>query len=481
MLGKGILSLVAIFSMTCVVAASSSPFTTNELDIIKRYFFNNIATKQRTFTKMDHGQLIKSQPGAVLASPSNKGPGFSQDYQFHWVRDAALSMNEVVYLYTQATADEKKRLRSYLDDYVRFEHKAQLQTSKNGEQTLGQPKYNIDGTIWEGEWMRPQNDGPALRATTLIAIANVYSRENKQVDKQLITMITTDLNYVAAKWRNTSFDVWEEVKDPQHFFTQMVQRKALYEGAMLFKHLGNNKKANTYFHIAQQMTQSLQQNWNAGRGYISETVNQQYIKGGGINSAVILGALYGNIGKSDDPFALNSDTMLSSVYFIRNAFAGLYKINIDHTDHPPLLGRYPNDIYDGDKFVYGNPWILTTNALAQYYYELAKLYVKQGHIAINKNNKLFFQQIDPSLGHQEEVVSSFDDPENFATMIALLTKEGDKCLELVKQYASCYPDSSCYHFAEQVDRSTGKQTSAKDLTWGYASLLAAMQVRQEIS
>ena len=33
------------------------------------------------------------------------------------------------------------------------------------------------------------------------------------------------------------------------------------------------------------------------------------------------------------------------------------------------------------------------------------------------------------------------------------------------------------HIAEQIGRSSGAQTSAKDLTWSYANLLSAMQFR----
>jgi glucoamylase len=36
---------------------------------------------------------------------------------------------------------------------------------------LGEPKYYVNGTAFTGPWGRPQKDGPALRATTLIAFA----------------------------------------------------------------------------------------------------------------------------------------------------------------------------------------------------------------------------------------------------------------------------------------------------------------------
>lgn len=462
--------------------ANTPPFNSIELNIIKKYFFANIVNEKEVYAKTDNGNLILGLPGAVLASPSNKGEGFSQDYQFHWVRDAALSMKEVVYLYREANVEEKKQLKPYLMNYVNFERKAEQQTSKKGEETLGQPKYNVDASIWEGEWMRPQNDGPALRAITLIAIANLLNQEgDKQYVKEvLVEMITKNLDYVVSVWQKKTFDLWEEVNDTEHFFTEMVQRKALLEGGAFLRQMGSAKKANLYVKTAKQLTDALLKNWNQNRGYITETVNQQYYKGGGINSAIILGALYGNLNNPADPFAINSDRMLSTVYFIRNAFSGLYKVNIDHRANPPLLGRYPNDIYDGNQFTYGNPWILTTNALAEYYYDLAKVFLKHGQIKITTNNLLFFQQLDPQLVTKVGTVSAAKNSKQFNAIVNSLVQEGDKAILAVKGYATCYPDETCYHFSEQVDRTTGKPVSAKDLTWGYASLLSAMQARKEV-
>ena len=145
--------------------------------------------------------------------------------------------------------------------------------------------------------------------------------------------------------------------------------------------------------------------------------------------------------------------------------------------NPPLLGRYPSDVYDGNHFVYGNPWILTTNALAEYYYTLAKTYLRLGKITITKDNILFFQQLNPGMADREEVIFSLSNPDRFNFIVNSLVKEGDKTLEAVQQYAVCYGDNSCLHFAEQVDRSSGAQASARDLTWGYSSLLAALQAR----
>ncbi|EKD71191.1 MAG: Glucoamylase GlaM [uncultured bacterium] len=472
---------VIIFSVNGAFA-KGVPFGNDAVNDIKKYLFANIASESHSMQKNDNGRIIYSLPGAVIASPSRYGTGFSQDYQFHWTRDAALTMQEVVYLYIHADANEKKNLKNYLMNYINFEAKAQQQISRVGEKTLGQPKFNIDGSIWEGEWARPQNDGPALRAQTMIEIANVFLQEGeeKYVLEKMLSIIITDLDYVAEEWKNTNYDLWEEVNDQDHFFTKMVQRKALIIGTTLLQKLGDNRRAHFYLSNATQLTTSMQTHWNVSRGYLSETINQQFYKGGGLDSSILLGVLYGNLNDPSDPFAITNEQVMSSIFYLRNAFSGLYRINIIN-HHLPLIGRYASDIYDGNQFSYGNPWILITNALAEYYYECAKSFLIQKEINITSNNILFFQQISPDLVQKEEVVRLSNNPEKFHAIRQAFIQEGDHFLEAVKQYATCYDVGNCNHFSEQIDRASGQQVSAKDLTWGYATLLAAVQARSDVN
>lgn len=37
---------------------------------------------------------------------------------------------------------------------------------------LGEPKFNVNASAFTGSWGRPQRDGPALRATAMIAYGN---------------------------------------------------------------------------------------------------------------------------------------------------------------------------------------------------------------------------------------------------------------------------------------------------------------------
>jgi glucoamylase len=62
-------------------------------------------------------------------------------------------------------------------DYVHAQ--AKLQTVSNPSGTflpqglgLGEPKFQVDGTRFNGAWGRPQRDGPALRAIALMTFSN---------------------------------------------------------------------------------------------------------------------------------------------------------------------------------------------------------------------------------------------------------------------------------------------------------------------
>lgn len=481
--------LVCVMPLTSSYALShvrltqhAAPFSSAELDIVRAHLLENIATENKPVIKDDGGHVIHSIPGAVLASPSNRGPRFGQDYQFHWIRDAAITMQAVVSMYAQASTEGKRLLKPYLLNYVNFEHKVQSQPSRPGEDTFGQPKFNIDGTVWDGPWGRPQNDGSALRAITMMQIAQLLLAEGDEqfVRDVMQPMITSDLAYTVYHWQESHFDLWEEVNDVDHFFTKMVQRKALMLGADYLRLMGNQTFADTCLNVSRQLSDSINRHWNDVRGYYSETIYQQHNKGGGMDSAILLGVLLGEVGENDDAFSVSNDRVISSVFYLRNAFAVLYSINLDHPDAPPLLGRYPSDVYDGDQSIYGNPWVLTTNALAEYYYRLAGAYLKQGKITITKPTLLLFRQIQPQLATKEETILALDEPAKFYAIVNALIQEGDHLIALIKQYSVCYNEYSCYHLSEQIDRASGKQVSASDLTWSYASLLAASHSRDEL-
>ena len=67
----------------------------------------------------------------------------------------------------------------------------------------------------------------------------------------------------------------------------------------------------------------------------------------------------------------NQSKVIGTVEALTATFTDLYPINKSQPSPGIAIGRYPEDVYDGDAFQGGNPWVLTTLAVAETYYELA--------------------------------------------------------------------------------------------------------------
>ena len=117
--------------------------------------------------------------GFVMAAPWTVPD--VQNYKYHWVRDAALVMTTVVTRYREATNPVlKKAAFESLIDYANFSKENQLAPEPGSDEKvgLGEVKFNPDGSRYT-KWMRPQNDGPALRAITFIRFARQLITEKK--------------------------------------------------------------------------------------------------------------------------------------------------------------------------------------------------------------------------------------------------------------------------------------------------------------
>ena len=116
---------------------------------------------------------------------------------FTWTRDSALTMKMIIDEYIFG----KTELEQYIWDYIHAQ--AKLQTVSNPSGTflpaglgLGEPKYQADGTRFNGAWGRPQRDGPALRAIALMTYCNYLIKNGqKSTAKNIIwPIISNDLS-----------------------------------------------------------------------------------------------------------------------------------------------------------------------------------------------------------------------------------------------------------------------------------------------
>lgn len=417
------------FLMTFLVSqAIASVFSPQETQLLKQRFFDNFHPN-----------------GAIVASPSRQNP----NYYYDWVRDSAIAMALVETWYESTHSAEYK---NHLLLYVSWTSNLQLQPDPiPGMDILGEPKFYIDGYPFDGIWGRPQNDGPALRASTLIRFAQQLLNQGEDeyvqaylyqphLNPKTMGVIKRDLEYTAHHWQEADYDLWEEVLG-HHFFTAMVQQKALVEGAALARRLHDDKAANFYEDQAKLIQARLYQHLDPASHLIQATLAphpgpQKTLE---LDTSVILGLLLNPQEKG--PLSISHHYAKQTVQALHDQYTTLYPIN-QHASGPVLFGRYPGDTYDGYRNDgLGNPWFILTATMAEYYYTLAE------QLPDNTKKKNLFHDY---------------------------VKTGDDYLRLIKKYAPTMTMS------EQINLNTGVQQGAETLTWSYTSVLRAIELRNKL-
>jgi glucoamylase len=418
---------------------------------------------------LDNISPLGTLPGTVIASPQRAAP----DYYFHWIRDAALVMQQLVDEYERAPSPSREKLkyRHMLEDFAFLSLDNQGRPSAEG---LGEPKFNVDGSVFTGDWSRPQNDGPALRALTFIRWANILLREGQEDYVRVLllngdpkSLIQTDLNYVAERWNLPCYDLWEETLGT-HFYTRVAQAEALALGAKLARSLGYEELASRYETVSALVETELGRFWDPARGYIETTVDWK----GGVNfkhmdldSSVVLAALHAR--GMGSAFALDDPRVMATMARIRDVFRNKYPINKNGLNGVHI-GRYPEDLYAGHDFSGGNAWPMLTAAFAEAYYRLGELYAQRGSIKITPELRNLLDMDLPEGG------TVFSGDKNFSRILLRLFELGDFGMARIKEFAG-----EEELLPEQYHRDTGAFTSARDLTWSYAGVIAAYRARDD--
>jgi len=296
---------------------------TSEAAIAKAFMFLNI---NPNVTGAANGTVVAAQSG-----PSY--PAKDPDYEYNWVRDSSLTMDVVQTLYTASTSSKLTSVyQSILFEYAAA--RAREQTDPDLITGLGEPKFYLNQTAFTGPWGRPQNDGPATAAITLMEFANEYMARGGNlttVKSQLYDTnnnpdapIMKDLLFVASNWTAASFDLWEE-EQSAHFYTRMVQRKALVMGAQFAKNMSDDTVANTLSTAATALTSSLSEFWDPNRQLILYEYGPILKdKSSYKDIAVVLGVIHGYAG--DGVYNFTNDRVLSSALQISTSFLSVYPI-----------------------------------------------------------------------------------------------------------------------------------------------------------
>ena len=144
---------------------------------------------------------------------------------------------------SSGSSNSEPLLEPLIRAYIASQGHFQTLQTKSGDLWSGglnEPKYMLDGTVFDGDWGRPQRwitvlvkrttvadrrDGPALRALTLIPYAHFLLDRGNPLDLSFVKenlydpsliraagkVIKNDLEEVAAGWFEGGFDLWEEM------------------------------------------------------------------------------------------------------------------------------------------------------------------------------------------------------------------------------------------------------------------------------
>ncbi|KAJ5939399.1 Glycoside hydrolase family 13 [Penicillium verhagenii] len=399
-------------------------------------------------------KVAGASSGIVVASPSKVNP----NYFYTWTRDAALTLKVLIDRFIAGDSSLESTIQQYISA------QAQLQTVSNpsGDLSdgagLGEPKFEVNITAFTGNWGRPQRDGPALRATALIAYGNHLISAGKEsvVTSNIWPIVQNDLNYVAQYWNQTGFDLWEEIEGSS-FFTVAAQHRALVEGSAFAQSLGQS--CTGCDSQAPQVLCHLQDFWN-GTSVIANLANDGR---SGLDANSVISSI-----QAFDPEAACDDTTfqpcsaraLSNHKLVVDSFRSIYTINSGKSAGSAVaVGRYPEDTYQG-----GNPWYLATLAAAEQLYDALYQWNKQGSLVVTQTSLPFFQALVSSAATGNYSSSS----STYSSLTGAVQTYADGFFSIVQEYT---PSNGS--LAEQFTRDNGTPTSAGDLTWSYAAFLTA--------
>jgi len=162
-----------------------------------------------------------------------------------------------------------------------------------------------------------------------------------------------------------------------------------------------------------------------------------------------------------------SDKALANLKVYVDSFRnGVYTINNGVAPNAAIaLGRYFEDVY-----FCGNPWYLTTLAVAEQLYRAVHTWdALDAGIEVTAISLPFFKQFLPSLTGKTTIAAGSDD---YTTVINSIKNLADGFVSIVAKYTPADGGLS-----EQSQKITGAPLSAADLTWSYASALTAFDAR----
>ncbi|WVQ66144.1 uncharacterized protein L199_004322 [Kwoniella botswanensis] len=460
------------------------------------------------------GPRIGAGDGLVVASPSRGEKSYLPDYYYTWTRDSALVYRSLTTFDSSSNSEnisshDELLLRAYIQSQIPIQTRSNPSGGlENGG--LNEPKFQIDGSPFLGDWGRPQRDGPALRALTLIPYAHFLLNRGYPADRTYVkenlynpdkirgtgNVIKNDLEEVAHGWWKRGFDLWEEVNG-HHFFTLIVSLRALQAGSSLADRLNDPGAQGYYSKQAELIGQKLETFWNDGKEYYLSSISSYNFDdnnedderitlperdwsdcslplslihaGDHINLDTYHHSNYTEIG-----FGPTDPKVISTIYRYIQSFDGLYEINNNKGSWTQgwALGRYREDVYDGVGKSKGNPWHICTNAIAQSLYLIEKRHYEQGYLEPTEITGNFWTELMNERFNEDKRVEFGQ--RKFDLTMRRLREVGDSFLNVSRNAME-----QGKRMSEQIGRDNGKPIGARDLTWSYASYTSAVKARED--
>ena len=404
-------------------------------------------------TRPGFGQRVVPKPGSIVASPVLAAYDPDPDYFFHWYRDSAVVIDALRLLMEDGTASADAV--GHFSDFVHFTLSLQGLDGRelvaapawrtrvapdfgkflrsdadlagaHGAAVAAETRVNPDGTLDISSWPRPQHDGPALRALTLMRWQRSV-RLAPDLDAAVSALLSADLAYTQKHWREPCFDLWEE-EQGLHYYTLCVAAAALAAGAPFLLRHGDASAAQSAAADAAAISQRLDAYWLEDQGYYKSRVlasGQRSAKE--LDIAVVLAALHG--GGSGRSHSVHDPRLHATLARLDQLFDASYAINRDRPPtQGPAMGRYAGDVYYS-----GGAYYFSTLAAAEFCFRAA-----------------------PGASGSQALI-----------------KRGNAYLETVRRHTPPSGDLS-----EQFDQNTGAQTSARHLAWSYAAYISCIAARR---
>jgi glucoamylase len=410
-------------------------------------------------TRPGFAQTVVPRKGAIVASPVLGAYDPDPDYFFHWYRDSAIVIDALRLLTEDADAnfDARGHFSDFVNfglslrtldgralvrapewrnaiaaDYRQFVRSDADLANAHGDAIFAETRVNPDGTVDISGWPRPQNDGPALRALSLLRWLErvpVPAAVRTAAD----TLLRADLEFVQKHWRESCFDIWEEERG-FHYYTLRVAAAALEAGAGWWERQGESGNALTSRRDADAILVTLDGYWREdAQFYRSRVLESGAVSSKELDISVILAALHaagaGAGAGAGATHSVQDPRMHATLARLEALFGADYAINRNlAVGSAPAMGRYAGDVYFS-----GGAYYFSTLGAAEFCYRAAQ----------------HSRQPKP------------------------LCEHGDAFLETVRRFTPSSGDLS-----EQFDQNTGVQRSAQQLAWSHAAFISCAAARR---